>query len=200
MNATAAFTTSTDELFITLTNLQADPTSVVQNLSGLAFTLSNTSLLSGTLSSSAGSLRTIASNGTYADGAASATGWAFSSTGGGGFLLNVLGTATAPAHTIVGPPNGSGFYASANNSIAGNAPHNPFIGEFATFTLSIPGVTDATTIAAATFSFGTSEGNDVPGVPPNEIPQTEAPEPASLLLIGGGLVLLGSIRRLRTRS
>ena len=202
VNATATFTTSANQLVITLTNLLADPGNVGQNLSDLAFNLSITNPGSSALtSSSVLALRTIASDGSYVDSnAGSSTGWALSSTGGGGVLLNVLGTPVGPAHTIVGPPNGSNLYASANDSIAHTGgPHNPFIDQSATFTLSMVGVTSDTTVTAATFSFGTTAGDNVPGtsrVPPNSIP-----EPASLLLMGGGVVLLGSIRRiLRTRS
>ncbi|RPI16937.1 MAG: PEP-CTERM sorting domain-containing protein [Acidobacteriales bacterium] len=206
VNASATFTTSAGSLLITLTNLQADPTSVAQNLSDLAFTLS-TGQTSGTLiSSSVFALRTIAgSGGTFIDaGAGSSTGWALETgtTNGGlstaGFRLCDLCDAAAntPAYTIIGPPNGSNLYASANSSIAGNGPHNPFIGQSATFTLAIPGITSTTTVTNAIFSFGTSEGNNVPGGgPPQEIP-----EPGTAALLGGGLIALAWVLRRRKAS
>ncbi len=78
-------------------------------------------------------------------------------------LCDLCAGAAGPEKTIVGAPNGSNLYASANSSIAGNDPHNPFIGQSATFTLAIPGVTSATTVTNAIFSFGTTEGTNVPG-------------------------------------
>jgi hypothetical protein len=63
VSAQAQFTTSAGELSIELTNLQANPTSVVQNISDLFFTIS-TGQLSGTLSSSSGTERSVAKNGT----------------------------------------------------------------------------------------------------------------------------------------
>src|SRR4051794_7331191 len=59
VNASAQFTTAADSIKIVLKNLQADPTSVVQNLSGLLFTLSS-GQNAGTLSSSASIERAVA--------------------------------------------------------------------------------------------------------------------------------------------
>lgn len=185
VDAQATFVTSTDTLTITLTNLLANPTSVVQAISDLSFVLSN-GLTSGTLSSSSGEEITIAGDGTFTTGSVVSTGWALLSTASG-FQLTVLGTATAPTHTIIGPPDGSNLYSAANASIAGNIAHNPFLNQTATFTLDIPGVTADTTITSVVFSFGTTEGNDVPGT---------VPEPSSLFLLGSGLIgLAGVIRR-----
>src|SRR5262249_38675924 len=54
VDAEAVFTTGTHSLTITLTNLEANPTSVAQNLSDLSFTISGGSLTGATLSSSSG--------------------------------------------------------------------------------------------------------------------------------------------------
>jgi hypothetical protein len=202
VSATATFTTSAGSLVITLTNLLADPTSVAQNLSDLAFNLS-TGQTSGTLSSSSPfALRTIdGSGGTYADVAGSITHWALESntTNGGlstaGLRLCDLCVGGQPINTIVGPPNGSDLYLSANGSIAGSGPHNPFIGQSATFTLAIPGITSTTTVTNAIFSFGTTEGSNVPGRPPQVVP-----EPATAALLGGGLIALAWILRRRKAS
>ncbi len=185
VNAEATFTTGAGTLMITLTNLLANPKSVVQAISDLAFVLSN-GATSGTIAASSGQEIMIAADGTFTLGSGVATGWALNSTASG-LQLTVVGTPTAPTHTIIGPPDGSNLYSNANNSIAGNIPHNPFLNQFATFILDIPGVTADTTITSATFSFGTAAGTDVPGTP--------IPEPTSLLLFGSGLLGLAVAAR-----
>jgi hypothetical protein len=114
------------------------------------------------------------------------TGWAVNSDGAGGLLLNVLGTPTGPSHLIIGPPGATG-YTNANGSIAGNKPHNPFLNQTATFLLDVAGVAPSTTVTSATFSFGTTAGNDVPGT-------KTVPEPSSLTLLltaaVGGMALV----------
>ena len=66
VSATATFLTGTDSLTITLTNLQDNPTSAVQNLSDLAFVLSG-GQTAGSLISSSGLDRTIAADGTFGE-------------------------------------------------------------------------------------------------------------------------------------
>jgi hypothetical protein len=72
-----------------------------------------------------------------------------------------------------------GLYDSANGSLAGNRPHNPFIDQTATFILNVP-ISQDTRIDEVIFSFGTAPGQDATGNPP-------VPEPASILLLGTGL-------------
>jgi len=188
VDASATFTTSANTISVSLTNLTVNPTSVIQNISDLAFTLSTGETV-GTLSSSAGLERTVASNGTYTDGAVVSTGWALTSSGSG-LLLNVLGTLVAPSHTILGSPNVNNVYSNANGGIAGNHPHNPFLAGVVTFNLNVAGVTAQSTISSVTFSFGTSEGNNVTGRCTTGCTPI-VPEPASLMLLGSGLAGLG---------
>ncbi|MDP6637205.1 MAG: PEP-CTERM sorting domain-containing protein [Phycisphaerae bacterium] len=192
VDAQVTFTTGTDSITVVLENLQIDPKSVVQNLSGLVFSISSGEN-SGTVTSSSGLPRTIDNDGVYSDGAAVDTGWELG-TLGEALHLHVLGTDIGPAHTLIGYPNGSDLYSNAKGSIAGNKPHNPFLAESATFVLDIPGVTEDSTILGVTFEFNTSPGSTVTvGEPPL------IPEPATLSLLAfGGLLILKRQRRRRS--
>ncbi len=81
------------------------------------------------------------------------------------------------------------MYSNANGSIAGNGPHNPFTDGTATFLLDVSGVTMSTNVDSAVFSFGTTPGIDVSGIPQTSIVPV-IPEPPSLLLLGTGLLFL----------
>jgi hypothetical protein len=173
VDASATFTMGSGVVTIILTDLQTNPTSVGQLISDLDFVLSSGA--TGTLASSSGQEIAVKPDGSFVLGAAVATGWAFNANLSGGLQLDVLGTPTGPSHLIIGPP-GANSYTSANGSIAGNAPHNPFLNQTATFMLDVPGATDSTTVTSAIFSFGTTPGNDVPGT-------KTVPEPSSLTLL-----------------
>jgi len=190
VSASVTFTVSpSGTLTITLTNTLVNPTSVGQNISDLSF---QAGTLTGTLTGSSGSLINVAANGTFSSaGTANPTGWALASSGGS-FHLTVLGTSTAPARTIIGAPGAGGIYSNANASIAGNGPHNPFLNQTATFTLSIPGLTSVTQLSNISFSFGTTPGDNVP--------VTGAPEPATMLLLGTGLLGVAGVVRRRYRK
>ena len=189
-NASAIFVTGAGTITVTLNDLLLNPQSVAQNLSDIFFTLSN-GATTGTLTSSTGTELTVNSGGSFSAGSSVATGWALT-TMGSALLLEVLGTAEAPAHTIIGTSNNGtysgGSYSNANASIAGNGPHNPFLESGATFVLSVPGVTASTTVTAATFSFGTDAGNTLVGI------TSTVPEPMTMLLLGLGLLAIGFIR------
>ncbi len=189
VEAEATFTTGTDSITIVIANLHADPTSVVQNVSGLVFSLTSGET-DATITSSAALMRSVDKNGgTYTDGIVAPTGWELGEIGDA-LHLHVLGTLAGPANTILGAPGSSGLYDNANGSIAGNKPHNPFLAETATFVLDVPGVTAESTILGATFEFGTSGDSITVGEPPL------IPEPATLSLLAiGGLLVLNRRRR-----
>jgi len=182
VSATATFVTSTNDLQITLTNLQNNPTSVIQNLSDLAFTLSTGQTVGSLLSSSALE-RTVNGDGTFTNGSTVSTGWQLE-TSGSGLRLHVLGTPIGPAHTLIGDSGAGNLYSNANGSIAGNGSHTPFITGTATFDIQIIGLIASSLVNSATFSLWTTEGANVLGVP-------RVPGPATLLLLGSGLGIIG---------
>jgi hypothetical protein len=168
-----------------LTNAQV--VSVIQNISGVYFQVSGYTLGAVSLSGSSSTQSTnVAANGTATlAGAVNPTGWG---AGNNGSLITVCvvcaggfgaSPTAGPDQTIIGG-TGSGSYANANGSIAGNNPHNPFLAGTVTFTLTVPGVTADSTFSNVVIQFGTA------ATPPN--PTTETPEPASMLLLGSGLV------------
>ncbi len=163
-----------------LTNAQV--ISIIQNISGVYFQVSGYNLGAVSLSGSSSAQSTNIAGGLgVLAGAVNPTGWG---AGNSGSTISVCVICafgiTAPAgpdQTIVGG-TGSGAYANANGSINGNDPHNPLLVGTTTFTLVVPGVTAGSTFSNVVIQFGTT------ATPPT----TEIPEPASMLLLGTGLI------------
>ena len=201
VSARADITTSNGSVSITLTDLLANPTDVGQLISDFFFTVANGNLTGSSQTGASAQEITVNSNGSTTLGpvlnTVAAVDWAYSSTATTG-LLDVLGPGAAgPAHLIIGPPGPGGIYSNANGSIAGNGPHNPFLNQTASFTITAPGVTAATTISSVVFSFGTTSGVNVPGVP---VP-TAVPEPSGFAMASMGTLLgLGFAWRKRKRA
>lgn len=190
VSASASFALGTGSLDITLNDLLVNPNNVGQLLSGLSFSINGIS--SGTLTSSSGTLVSVARNGTptYAT-APSTTGWVLQS----GFdLCDICSTgkgAFAPAGLIIGPPS-SGVYSNAGGSIAGNSAHNPFVSQSATFDLSIAGLTANDTVSSVLFRFGTTYGTQTSmGECTSSGCSSTVPEPGALALFAAGLGALG---------
>ena len=189
VDATVTFTTTDKTITIDLTNLEDNPTSVVQNLSDLEFTFSQDVFPSAIGGSDSGQEITVNADGTFTLGPTVSTGWGLSAPNHHSVLLNVLGTPTGPRHTIIGPPGSGNVYSNANGSIAGNGPHNPFLDQSAEFTITFPlPLLAGVDVTSATFSFGTTTGDNVSGV---IRPNNTVPEPSSSALIGMGLAALG---------
>ena len=193
VDASAAIKTSPGQIMINLTNLEANPKDISQNLSDFQFTLSNGDLTGAALTGAGSQEITVNGNGTFSIGAnlttVAAVGWVFTASAPTGTLDVLSGPGHAgPAHMIIGPPGGP-TYSNANGSIAGNGPNNPFLNQTASFTITAPDVTANTTVTAATFSFGVTSGILVPGTP-------SVPEPGFYGLLAAGLVgLLAVVQR-----
>ena len=98
-----------------------------------------------------------------------------------------------PINMIIGPPDASGNYSNSNSSI--NDGHfSPYINGTGTFVISDAAITAATVITAVNFDFGTQPDTTLPGTTPRLV---TTPEPASLTLLGAGLLAVGFVRRRR---
>jgi hypothetical protein len=194
VEANFAFDYAADTITVTIDNLVEDPVSIIQNLSGFGFALDIGSTPTAVLSGSTAAFRDIATDGSYTESGPGDTGWALANDVvfpfGTGYQLYVLGTSppTPADRTLIGQPDVSDLYSSANGSIAGNSPHNPFIYGPATFVIDFSGSWDLRledTIAGVAWYFGTE-------------PATLIPEPSTLLILGLGLVgLAGFMRKFR---
>jgi hypothetical protein len=183
ISGSAEFTPGAGTVTVKLTNTTASTLDAGELFTGLDFSLGG---LTPSLSSKTAIERTVDGSGSFTDsGSAANISWSLASLGSGNFQLNFTPNAD---DGIIGPPSG-GNYAGANGSIKGNAGHNPFAAESATFVLDVPGATAATQVTASTFRFGTTLD------PTTNITTHVVPEPASSMLL-----LLGLTISLRKRS
>jgi hypothetical protein len=199
VSARADVSTTASVLTVTLTNLQNDPKAAGQLLSDFGFTLANSKtgqsfLVSGSISSSQGIERTIASDGTFnIPGVPVPALWNLENNVSGGYrLCDLCSGGDAPAHTIIGGPSNDGFHYTGNSSIT-NGSHSPYLFGPTTFTISIAGLSSDIYVDSAFFSFGTAEGDNVRGQCILSCLPGRVPEPSSLLLLGAGILALSGL-------
>src|SRR3569832_2073878 len=184
-NVTGTIVAGNGTVTITLNNnlTNAQVISVIQNVSGVYFQVSgyNGGAVSLSASNSTQSTNISGGNGVLA-GAVNPTGWAAGHSGSTitACVICAFGISSpaGPDQTLIGG-TGSGAYANANGSISGNDPHNPFLVGTLTLTLVVPGVTVNSTFSNVVIQFGTT------ATPPET---QQVPEPASMLLLGSGLI------------
>lgn len=200
VSAMADFSFSGSQLTLTLSNTQTGIKDAGQLVTDVFFTLSEPG--TPTLSSEMGNLVMVTEDEktkvqTVSNLGPSTLGWAFGAVTLGstsGLELCVicqggLTTTVTPAQGILGPASADGLYDNAKGSIAENPKnpsHNPFVNDMATFVLT--GIPVGAVVDGVTFSFSTTAGDNIAGVPGSVVP-----EPATVFLMGTALLALARL-------
>jgi hypothetical protein len=178
---------------VTLTNLEANPTSISQNLSGLQITFQNGGLVP-IAPYYIGDEVTVAADGTFTPSGSFAEefGAPWSTTNNRSFNSAIVSTNSA-TDTIIGPPGPGNVYSNANGSIAGNSAHNPFLTSLTWSFELIPTQGPTGPITGVSFQFdGNGQAFTIAGVdPPSANAVAGVPEPATWVTMLLGFAGLG---------
>lgn len=218
VSAQAQITVGNGTIQVVLLNLQSGITTAGQALSGISFTLGNGTASSVVLQNVKGQLVMIGAGGVptqvlgnLSAGVGETT---FSGAGTGGTTLSAarwhVTSASPPSllaigggqpdHMLLGSPGTNGNYGSNLQN-----QFNPYFQNSITLNLTAAGVTTATTITSATFSFGTSPDGFVTVTniqnTGNNNTTSAVPAPSTALAALSGLVVFGLVgfARLRRR-
>ena len=164
VSAEADFVLDGSLLTVTLFNRIVNPTSVLQNISGLFFDVYTTEGLyagAATIRGLSGTAVTVAKSGLVTSSPVTSLpsrSWSIL----GGNHLTALGAAN-PDYTVIGAPDPKTGRYSQNGSFSAT-PHNPFLQSGAMFTIAFDGA-PLTGVDHVVFSFGTNLGVTSPAVP-----------------------------------
>lgn len=204
--STAAITPGDGILTVVLTDTLANPASPAELLSGISFSISG-ALGTPSLTSQSGALVDITGNGPAISVSGNPTHWGVG-TASGQIVLETAGSASAggtPIDMIIGPGNASGNYTNANGGVkSGN--FDPYVNQTATFVIADSSAASSTSVTAVTFNFGTTpdyaQGGTFTGTSTTGTytGSTNAPEPASMTLLGSALAGLAATARRRRKA
>jgi hypothetical protein len=187
---------------ISILNLEDNPRSAGQLISGVLFTMGGLAghSSSPTLVDSSYSEIRIDSMGrpTAAQPELSNT-WTVATVSGSTFTLcDVCANGGHPQELVIGGPASSGRYSNANASIAGSGTHNPFIlgsGDSGSatpqWTVKLSDLQVQSAVTRVSVMFGTTYGEWVDASPRD----VETPEPGTLVLLAVGIVGLVLCKR-----